>query len=64
MNALKKQKYLAAALKAAKVHFHINNETKCVEIPSEFIMNDYPQRTQMALNRLKKLKFHLQTTIK
>lgn len=64
MNPQKKQKYLAAALKAAKVHFTIPNKSECVQIPADFEMERYPQRTQTALKRLKKLKFHLQTTIK
>jgi hypothetical protein len=64
MNTLKKEKHLATALKVAKVHFTIPAESKCVEIPADFKMADYPKRTQIALKRLRKLKFHLQTTIK
>lgn len=61
---MNKQKYLAEALKAAKVHFAVSLEETTIEVPDKFKTTNYPKRTQNALKRLQKTGYHIQTTIK
>lgn len=60
---MKRKPNLEKALKAAKVHFEIPNKKTLVMLPDKFEITQYPARTQKALKDLKKLGYHLQTTI-
>lgn len=60
---MKKLPDLVKNLQIVKLHFEVPNKKQVVMLPDNFNPEDYPKRTQQGLKNLKKLGYHLQTTI-
>lgn len=57
------EKKIVKILNTVSCHFKIDIEQTTVFVPDKFEITQYPARTQKALKDLKKLGYHLQTTI-
>jgi hypothetical protein len=58
------EKLFIKTIQVALIHFDVSIEQKMVSVPDQFTETNYPKRTQIALKRLRKLGYHIQTSIK